>query len=253
MNKYNSSELLKNRGEEMDYCITIEQFEGPLDLLLHLIKESKVDIVDIKIEEVTSQYLDYIRKMDELNLDVASEYLVMASELIEIKSRMLLPKPKIEEEEMEEDPKERLISRLLEYQHYKEITKTFKEQEQIRKEIFTKIPEHLMDYKDEDTSIMEQGSLEDLTLALMKFLKRQKEQQPLFTKVTKKEISVEDRMHYIKSRLKEHKRIEFFSLFDILAKDYIVATFLGVLELAKQQELHIVQENNFAPIYCEVT
>jgi len=95
----------------MDYCFTIDEFSGPLDLLLHLIKQSNIDIYDIKIEEITKQYLDYIHKMEEMNLNIASSYLVMAAELIEMKASMLLPKPEISEDELEEDPKEKLINR----------------------------------------------------------------------------------------------------------------------------------------------
>ena len=107
--------------------LKLEVFEGPLDLLLHLIKENKMDIFDIEIESITRQYLDYIHKMKEQNLDIASAYLVMASELTLIKAKMLLPRPKVDEEETEdEDPRVELVARLLEYQAYKEITKTLK-------------------------------------------------------------------------------------------------------------------------------
>ena len=100
------------------YEITIDNFQGPLDLLLHLIKQSKMDIMNIKLEIIIDEYLDYINKMSEMNLDIASSYLVMASELLEIKSKMLLPKE--EDEEEEDDPKERLINRLILYQQYKD-------------------------------------------------------------------------------------------------------------------------------------
>ena len=115
--------LIKRVVAKMQYKVTIENFDGPLDLLLHLIKEQDIDIYDIKIEEITEQYLDYIRAMKELNLSVASEYLVMATELIEMKSKMLLPKKVIEtEDDYEEDPREVLIERLLAYKKYKEVT-----------------------------------------------------------------------------------------------------------------------------------
>ena len=103
----------------MDYKVTIDNFDGPLDLLLHLIKSSDIDIYVISIEEISKQYLDYIQAMKELNLDVASEYLVMASELMVIKSMLLLPQTKLEDEDYEEDPREQLIQRLIEYKQYK--------------------------------------------------------------------------------------------------------------------------------------
>ena len=102
----------------MEYALNIDSFQGPLDLLLHLIKESKMDIFDLKIEEITNQYLDYINKMEEMNLNIASSYLVMSAELLEIKSKMLLPHHQDDEEEQEEDPRESLVNRLIEYQRY---------------------------------------------------------------------------------------------------------------------------------------
>ena len=131
----------------MDYKVTIDNFDGPLDLLLHLIKEQDIDIYDIKIEDITKQYLDYIKAMKELNLSIASEYLVMASELVEIKSKMLLPKRSADlSDEYEEDPREVLIERLLLYKQYKEVTSDFKNLEKERKLILTKNPENLSIY-----------------------------------------------------------------------------------------------------------
>ena len=127
----------------------INEFEGPLDLLLHLIKESKMNIMDIEIEKITEQYMAYLDLQEKMNLEIASEYLVMASELIELKSKMLLPNPKNEEGE-EEDPREELVNRLLEYQAYKEITKVLHDKENLRKEIYTKSPENIRNYVEED-------------------------------------------------------------------------------------------------------
>ena len=110
----------------MNYEINIKEFSGPLDLLLHLIKKSNINIYDISIDEITKQYLLYIEKMEEMNLNIASEYLVMAAELIEMKSSYLLPKQETESDEIEEDPKENLIKRLLEYEQYKNMSDTFK-------------------------------------------------------------------------------------------------------------------------------
>ena len=137
----------------MELDLKINEFEGPLDLLLHLIKENKMDIFDIKIEEITEQYLSYIKKQESMNLEVDSEYLVLASELIEIKSKLLLPHEKEVIDEEESDPREELMNRLLEYQAYKEITKTLKEKELIRQEIYTKAPSSLKEYVDSDTDI----------------------------------------------------------------------------------------------------
>ncbi len=237
----------------MDYSLNIEQFQGPLDLLLHLIKESKMDIFDLKIEEITNQYLDYINKMEEMNLNVASSYLVMSAELLEIKSKMLLPRHEDVEEGEEEDPRENLVNRLLEYQRYKDLTKEFKDLENERKKIFTKVPENILEYKDEET-IVNNGdiTLDDLVLAFQKFLEREKSKKPLDTKVTNKELSVEKRRSSIRRILKEKRKVSFFELFESYNKEYIVVTFLAILEMAKENELKIYQENNFDNIVCEV-
>ena len=150
------------------YEININEFQGPLDLLLHLIKQSNININEISIEKITKQYLDYIKKMEELNLDIASEYLVMAAELIEIKSSSLLPKLDLEDDEFEEDPKEKLINRLLEYEQYKKMTSEFKELEEYRQEIYTREPNNLLEYKD-DKEIDYGVDLSDLLNALSKF------------------------------------------------------------------------------------
>lgn len=235
----------------MEYAVKIDAFEGPLDLLLHLIKESKVDIWDIKIVDITDQYLNYIKNMESLNLNIASEYLVMASELMEIKSKMLLPRYEEESSEEEEDPREQLIQKLIEYQKYKDMTKSFKELEEVRHEFYTKAPESLKAYVDEDTIISSDVTLDDLMNAFQKFLKRKQLEKPLSTTVTKKEITVEERRTSIRNILKTKKKVDFFELFEEITKEYIVVTFLAVLEMAKKQELMIYQENNFEQIICE--
>ena len=237
----------------MEYEVKIDAFEGPLDLLLHLIKESKVDIWDIKIVDITDQYLNYIKSMERLNLNIASEYLVMASELMEMKSKLLLPRTSLEEtDEDEEDPREKLIQKLIEYQKYKDMTNNFKELEEARHEIYTKTPENLKEYAEEGTIINTDLSLDDLMKAFEKFLQRKEKDKPLATTVTKKDISVTERRTEIRNILKKKKKVDFFELFDIITKEYIVVTFLAVLEMARKQELVIYQENNFDNIICEV-
>ena len=224
----------------------INDFEGPLDLLLHLIKTSKMDIYDISIEEITKQYLGFIKSMKELNLDIASEYLVMASELIEIKSKLLLPNNKeLDEDEYEEDPREALINRLLEYKKYKDMIDTFKELESSRKDIFTKEPINLSSYMDFEIKNNGEVSLEDLLNALNDFLKRKEDERPRETKITKKELSVTDRTIQIRDVLKKKKKVSFFELFEVKTKEYVVVTFLSILEMAKFGEISIIQENNF--------
>ena len=237
----------------MNINFKINEFEGPLDLLLHLIKENKMDIMNIEIEKITEQYISYLNEQEKMNLEIASEYLVMASELIELKSKLLLPNPKVEETEEEQvDPREELVNRLLEYQAYKEITKVLKEKEELRKEIYTKSPENIKNYIEEDTRLSSDITLDDLVEAFKKYLERKKESRPLKTKVTTNEISVSSRRLEIKSILKKKPKVSFFELFPVLNKEYIVATFLAILEMAKNKELKITQNKNFDDIICEV-
>lgn len=236
----------------MNMDLKINEFEGPLDLLLHLIKESKMNILDIQIEEIADQYFKYIEKQEQMNLEITSEYLVLASELLEIKSKMLLPHEKIENEEEMEDPRDELINRLLEYEAYKEITKTLKEKEELRHEIYTKAPSNIKEYIDEDTEIKSDVTLDDLVDAFQKCLERKKENRPLSTKITEKEITVSSRRSDIKNLLKTKKKVSFFELFPIVSKEYIVATFLAILEMAKSNELTITQNETFDDIICEV-
>ena len=234
----------------MNYTLTIDNFEGPLDLLLHLIKESKMDIFNLKIEEITKQYLDYIHKMEEMNLDIASSYLVMSAELLEIKSKMLLPKHE-EDIDEEEDPRSDLVNRLIEYKKYKEITKDFKNLESERKQIITKMPENIKEYGD---NISNNGdiTLNDLIEAFQKFLDREKENQPIQTKVTSKELSVEKRRTSIRNILFKKKRVNFIELFETINKEYVIVTFLAILEMAKDNEIKLYQDKNFDNIICEV-
>ena len=234
----------------MDYTLKINDFEGPLDLLLHLIKEAKMSVFDFSVEEIIKSYLDYINKMQEINLTIASSYLVMASELIEIKSRMLLPRQP--EEEDEEDPKENLINRLVEYQKYKELTNDFKKLELERKDIYTKLPSDFNEYKQDKIELVSDVSVDDLIDAFKKFLERQKDNIVLETKVTKKGISIEQRRAEIKNIIFKRRKVNFFELFDVLTREYLVVTFLAILEMTRKREINIKQENNFDEIICEV-
>lgn len=232
----------------------ISEFEGPMDLLLHLIKESSIEIFDIQIEQIAEQYLDYIHHMEELNLNIASEYLTMAAELIEMKSNYLLPKRVVEDQDdYEEDPREKLIQKLLEYQKYKEVTPKLQELEEQRKEYFSKEPETLQEYRDVSTDFVDLGiDLNDLLEAFKKMLERKELDQPLQTKITKKEYSVSARSNEIKKLLKEKKRVEFQELFEVVTKEYVVVTFLSILDLARKQELYITQNKNFNQIVLEL-
>ena len=231
----------------MDCCFTIDKFSGPLDLLLHLIKESDIDIYDIKIEEITNQYLDYIKKMEQMNLNVASSYLVMAAELIEMKASLLLPKPEVEADEYEEDPKDRLIKRLLEYKNYKEMISKFQKLEDSRQQYYTKSPCDISDLNISGT-LNDDICLDDLISAFQKFLTRKEIAKPLNTKIMTKEYSVTQRSREIKDIIKKKKNVKFTDLFDVYTKSYLVVTFLSILVLTKNQEIILKQDDNFGEI-----
>ena len=241
----------------MKYNVKIDAFEGPLDLLLHLINRLEIDIYDIPVAEITEQYLLYIHAMQELQLDVASEYLVMAATLLALKSKMLLPKQEEElfdeelDVEMGEDPREELMQRLIEYRKYKEAAQDLKLLEEERSQVFTKAPSDLSEYSKEVTANWSHKDvgLYDMLGAFQKLLRRKKLQKPLHTKVARQEISIERRMEEIFQELISCKgKKSFFELFPIHEKPHIVTTFLAILELMKKNLIIIEQENNFADI-----
>ena len=232
--------------------ITINDFEGPLDLLLHLVKTSKMDIYEINTSYIIEEYLKYISEMQDLNIDVASEYLVMAAELIHLKSKMLI---NIDDEEHEDDEftissEEELKQRLIDYDKYKKSTESFRKLEENRKEYLTRSPENIMEYAksikyDHDLSI------EDLISAFLEYKKRLEKEKPLETKITRKELSIKERIKSIRNILKTKKKIEFTELFESFRKDYVVVTFLSILNMSKNNEIILSQKDNFSPIMIE--
>ncbi len=240
----------------MDYNIKIDEFEGPLDLLLHLIKQSNIDIYEISIDEITKSYLDYINKMEELNINIASSYLVMAAELMEIKSKSLLPKSENEEDKEESDEeevsREKLISKLEMYKKYKEASLKLKDLETERNKIYIKSPENIENYIEESNIYNEEESIEKLVLAFQSFLERKNFEKPLKTKITNKEYNVRERKESIKKILSEKGKVEFTELFDIVNKNYIAVTFISILEMAKEKTIYINQDKNFDNIYLEM-
>lgn len=227
------------------YKFIINDFEGPLDLLLHLVHQADVDIYEINLVDLTNQYLNFINEMEKLELNVASEYIVMAAELIELKSRALLPRQEKENNEDEIDPRQELIDRLLEYKKYKEVTNDFKKLEEERKNYFSKAPSSLKDYVKETHETADVSILINAFNALM----NQKKAENIVTKTTTKEYSVTERSREIKNILKFKKKVEFKELFEINSRDYIIVTFLALLEMVKLNEVTLTQENNFANIY----
>ncbi len=239
------------------YSVKLDAFEGPLDLLLHLINQAEVDIYDIPVAEITEQYMNYVRSMQQLELDIASEYLVMAATLLMIKSKTLLPKQEEallqDEWQMEEeDPRDELINKLVEYRKFKEAASAFKELEQERSLIYMRMPEDLDEYiTDEERRKVEvQGvSLFDMLSAYQKLLKRKELQAPRLTTIKSEEYSVEEKMNEVLDKIeKKNGECRFEELFTVWERGHVVVTFLAILELMKTRTIQCVQIDNFSDI-----
>ena len=234
----------------MEYNFKLHDFEGPLDLLLHLIKKNNLNIFDINISEITDQYLAYISHLEFLNLNVDSEYLVIASELSLLKSRELLPHT--DEDDEEDDPKMEFIDRLFKYQMYKDASEKLRSYEMERKNYFTKAPSLLNEFHENGPIIDTDLSIDDLINAFLKFQKRKEFEKPLNTVVTRKEYSVHKRSGEILNSLKINGKLKFDDLFEVYSKDYVVVTFLAILDLAKDGSILIDQESNADSIILSI-
>lgn len=236
----------------MNLCIN--DFEGPLDLLLHLVRTAKMDIYEIDTKYIIDEYLKFIDGIPKGDLDEASEYLVMAAELIHLKSRLLLNLDNDDDNNDSEftiNSEEDLKNKLLEYERYQSVTNVFKELEEKRSEFFTKVPENLKDYSDKEKVLEGNMDVDLLKEALMELQKRMNYQKPLNTRITRKEINVEDRKVYIRDFLAVRKKAKFTDLFEDYSKEMIVATFLSILDMCKNREIVLKQKSNFAEIYIE--
>ncbi|MEN1934573.1 segregation/condensation protein A [Paenibacillus sp. 102] len=239
----------------MQYNFKVEAFEGPLDLLLHLIHRYEIDIYNIPVAEITEQYLSYIHTMKDLQLDVASEYLVMAATLLQIKSKMLLPKQEEDVpdngEDFIDDPRQELMERLIEYKKYKQVATELKEREQERAQLYTRPPIDFASFQqEEETSLPLDVTLYDMLAAFQKLMRRKKSKRPVTTRITRQEIPIEQRMSDILQQLETAKgRQSFYDLFVDEEREVMVVTFLAVLELMKNQQIIIEQEHNFDEIF----
>ncbi|MBS5820944.1 MAG: segregation/condensation protein A [Enterococcus gilvus] len=238
-----------------EISLKLDVFEGPLDLLLHLIQQLEIDIYDIPIAAVTEQYMNFIHAMKTLELEVAGEYLVMAATLMSIKSQMLLPKPELDfdyEDEEGEDPREALVQQLLEYRKYKYAASVLSEKEQERSLFFTKAPMDLSDYEEEILPLPKnQLNTIDLFLALHDVLQRKKRNQPIETTVATESITIDQKVVEIGNRLNvlpEGKGLFLESLFVQYTKDEMITTFMALLELMKKGLAVATQEETYAPI-----
>jgi segregation and condensation protein A len=236
--------------------VKIDSFEGPLDLLLHLIQKSEVDIYDISVSEITIQYVAYIHQLQKMELEIASEFLVMAATLLAIKSKMLLPKKEalsfdeLSDMEMDElDPRDELIQRLIEYKKYKELAFHLREKEAARSQIYTRPAENLSVFlEQEESNPVANVSLFDLLDAFQSVL-REKEEGPI-SKVERDEVSIDGRMLEIKTLIQQRNRVSFVQLFERgWTRDALIVTFLALLELIKKKEIRCEQDSLFADIW----
>ncbi len=233
--------------------LCINDFEGPLDLLLHLVKTAKMDIYEIDTKYIIDKYLEFIESVPKDDLDDASEYLVMAAELIHLKSRLLLNLDSDSEDndEFSINSEEDLKNKLIEYERYQNVTNVFKELEEKRNEFFTKLPENLNEFVDTKEKLEGNMDVELLKVALIELNKRMSYQKPINTRITRKEISVEERKEYIREFISKRKNVKFTDLFEEYSKDVVVATFLSILDMCKTQEITLRQDSNFGEIYIE--
>ncbi|MGB8001090.1 MAG: segregation/condensation protein A [Anaerobacillus sp.] len=237
----------------MQYSVKVDAFEGPLDLLLHLINKYEVDIYDIPVSQITDQYLTFVHTMQELELDVASEYLVMAATLLAIKSKMLLPQKEEEvleeDHDFEDDPRDELVQRLIEYRRFKEAANDLKEKESSRSLLYVRPPADISAYSHEDnqTSIGD-VTLYDMLAAFQKMSRRVKEKKPKRTRIQSEDIPIEDRMNDIKKQLSGKGRKRFSDLFGEEDRGHMIVTFLAVLELMKTRDVACEQDQNFGEI-----
>ena len=233
----------------MEFKITIEQFEGPLDLMLHLIKENKLDLFDLDMNVLCDQYIAYIHDMQKMQLEVASEYLAELASLIEYKSKKLLPREKVEvEEEYEEDKRDRLVQRLIEYQKYKEATNILKiEFEQRQKRLSPPQSTLVSKWQNEMISdVLEDQSPYELMKAMNRVISRMVVLKPYETRVTVKELSIDQRVEQIQARLINRKeKISFEELCDDCTSVHmVIVSFLSILDLIHSKWLQFSIDEN---------
>ena len=245
-------------GNDMGIPVKLQVFEGPLELLLHLIDKNKIDIYDIPIVEITNQYMEYIKAMEKEDLNVMSEFLVMAATLLDIKCKMLLPK-EVNEDGEEEDPRQELVEQLLEYKMYKYMSYELKDRELESERVMYKtptIPQEVMEY---EQPVNLDELLEDLTLQKLNHIfkdvmKRQADKidpvRSKFGKIEKEEVTVSDKLVFVTDYAREHKKFSFRTLLTKQSsKTQIVVTFLALLQLMKEGVLYIEpQEQPFDDI-----
>jgi segregation and condensation protein A len=236
----------------MSYSVKLEVFEGPFDLLYHLIEKNEVDIYDIPIADITRQYLEYIDNLRFFDIEVASEFLVMAATLLHIKSRMLLPNQDLSSPEEEVDPRQQLVERLIEYKKYKDVTGELKKREEVFQQRLFREPFPVAAYEDHDPVILD-VDISDLCSAFAQAMRRYinlyNSDHDFRKSLERERVSVVDRISHISNILKKQGQVSFKTLVEGCAtRENIVVTFMALLELIKERKLIIEQECNFGDI-----
>lgn len=237
------AEIEQQIEKKVTFPVKLEVFEGPLDLLLFLIRKNKIDIYDIPVALITRQYLEYIELMKELDLDLASEFILMASTLIRLKIKMLLP-PR--EEEEEEDPREELVSALLEYKKYKEVAQTLQRKEEEEQFLYSRSDFCCME-ADNGIDFLEEANIFDLLVAFKNILDKQPRES--YHSIEFQKVDLEQRIQYVLDYLSNKEKVRFEELFqDNPIRLVLVVTFMAILELIRLQEIRIMQRRHFSHI-----
>ncbi len=236
----------------MEYNIVLERYQGPMDLLLDLIRKNEIDIYDIPIFEITEQFLDYMEKANKINLELTSDFILMASTLLEIKSKMLLPKIKFdddEQEEDEEDARKELVEKLLEYEKYQQLSGLLKKNEEYETRAFYRKKSEMPDFSDKD--LLKDLKVNDLSKAFMNILIRNKNK--VVKSIYRENFSVETAINVLKSRLLINNKFYFTKLLeDYPSREELISLFLGLLELIRNGILSAKQTENFTDIFIEL-
>lgn len=231
------------------YEVKLDAFNGPLDLLLHLIQKIEIDIYDIPMKALTEQYMQYIHTMNQLEINIASEYLVMASELLMIKSKMLLPQTN-EVEDLDDDPRDELVDRLIEYQNYKAYTEFLNERKVERALYFSKHPTDLSHLESNETWSPDNTiDLTELIIAYQKVKNRVEFHTPKTVDIRKETLTIQQATSQVTDKLKQHESFNFFSLFNFTEPiEMVVTHFLAILEMSKSGIVNIEQAKSFDDI-----
>ncbi|MBO4819499.1 MAG: segregation/condensation protein A [Firmicutes bacterium] len=237
----------------MNYKVRLDIFEGPFDLLVYLIERAKMSIYDIQISEITTQYMDYVKGMEDLDIELAQDFMVLAAELIQIKTRMLLPSEKVKDGELvvEEDPRAELVQRILEYKQFKEMAYFLSQQEEITSHVHEKPAEDLSVYAGEPEEIIS-GSLNEFAQAFMEFiLKKQRieEMHKVYERIERQKLSMEKRINQVRTILDEKRTASFSELIEGDNTNFNkVITFMSILELLKDRSITAEQKKRYGDI-----